>query len=67
MKTRLKKKTDIKRTENKEINLKEWEQFLWNCLQGDSNPTTTKIMQVRYKLFFGKITLQLLFVAKGVN
>jgi hypothetical protein len=77
MMTRLKKKTDIKRTGNKQISLKEWEQLLWYCLQGDSDPTTTKIpgkaeyfklkiMQVKYKLFLGKITLQLLFVTKGV-
>jgi hypothetical protein len=78
MKTRLKKKTDIKRTGNKQINLKEWEQLLWDCLQGDSNPIITKIpgkaeyfklkiMQVLYKLFLDKIMLQLFFVTKGVN
>jgi hypothetical protein len=60
MKTRLKKKTDIKKIGNKQINPKEWEQLLWDCLQGDSNPMITKIpgtaeyfqlkiMQVRYK------------------
>jgi hypothetical protein len=77
MKTCLEKKTDMKRTGNKQINLKEWEQLLWDCLQGDSNPTIMKIpgkaeyfklkiMQVRYRLFLGKIMLQLLFVTKGV-
>jgi hypothetical protein len=66
----LKKKTDIKRTGNKQINAKEWEQ-LCDCLQGNSNPMITKIlgkaqyfklkiMQVWYKLFLGKIMLQLL-------
>jgi hypothetical protein len=77
MKTHLKKKTDIKRTGNKQINVNEWEQLLWDCLQGDSNPTITKIpgkakyfklkiMQVQYKLFLGKIILQLLFATKGI-
>jgi hypothetical protein len=62
---RLKKKTDIKRTGNKQINFKEWEQLLWDYLQGDSNPMITKIpgkaeyfklkiMHVRYKLFLGR-------------
>jgi hypothetical protein len=43
MKMRLKKKTDIKRTGNKQINLKEWEHHLWDCLQGNSNPMIMKI------------------------
>lgn len=43
MKTRLKKKTDMKKTGNKKIKLLGWEKKLHTALQGDSNPTITRI------------------------
>lgn len=43
MKTRLKKKTDMKKTGNKKIKLLGWEEKLLRAVQGDSNPTIKKI------------------------
>lgn len=43
MKSRMKAKTDVRKTGNKKIALKEWEELLFNALQGESNPTLQKI------------------------
>ncbi|CAG9770221.1 unnamed protein product [Ceutorhynchus assimilis] len=43
MKLRLKKKTDIIRTENKKIILHDWEKVLVDIMEGDTNPVLTKV------------------------
>ena len=43
MKTRLKRKTDLKRTGNKAIKLLDWEKSMLKAMEGDSNPTIGKI------------------------
>lgn len=43
MKTRLKKKTDLKRTGNKKIKLLDWERKLLKAMEGESNPTVVQI------------------------
>lgn len=43
MKTRLKKKTDLKKTGNKAIKLLDWEKRLLKAMEGDSNPTIGRI------------------------
>lgn len=43
MKSRLKKKTDLKKTGNKLIKLLEWEKQLLKAMEGDNNPTIGRI------------------------
>lgn len=43
MKTRLKRKTDVKKTGNKCIKLLDWEKVMFEAMQGNTNPTVTKI------------------------
>lgn len=43
MKTRLKKKLDLKQTGNIPVVLNEWQKLLREILQGDSNPTIKKL------------------------
>ena len=43
MKAQLKKKTDAKITGNKKIILLPWEEELYKLIQGDSNPTISKM------------------------
>lgn len=43
MKSRLKKKTDLNQTGNRRINLSDWEKILFEAMEGNSNPTVTKI------------------------
>lgn len=43
MKTRLKSKTDKKKTGNKKIVLKPWEKMLYHLMNGEENPTINKI------------------------
>ena len=43
MKTRLKRKTDLKRTGNKAIKLLDWEKSMLKAMEGDTNPTIGKI------------------------
>lgn len=52
MKSRLKNKTDLKRTGNKKIKLLDWERKLLKAMEGESNPTVIQIagaMQVGVK------------------
>lgn len=43
MKTRLNRKTDLKRTGNKAIKLLDWEKSMLKAMEGDTNPTIGKI------------------------
>ena len=43
MTTRLKRKTDLKRTGNKAIKSLDWEKSMLKAMEGDSNPTIGKI------------------------
>ncbi|KAL1488085.1 hypothetical protein ABEB36_015453 [Hypothenemus hampei] len=43
MKTRMKAKTDKNKTGNKPIKMCEWEKIMYEALQGDANPTVSKI------------------------
>lgn len=43
MKTRLKKKTDLNRTGNKNIQLLDWEKKMLVAMKGESNPTVKRI------------------------
>lgn len=44
MKTRLKKKTDMKKTGNRSITLLDWERKLLKAMKGEENPTIGKIL-----------------------
>lgn len=50
LRSRLKVKTDTKRTGNRRIILKAWEKELLKLMQGDSNPAINKIPG-RYKIY----------------
>ncbi|PSN54111.1 hypothetical protein C0J52_03067 [Blattella germanica] len=43
MKSRLKKKTDLRMTGNKSIKLNNWEQKLFSLMDGDTNPAVKRI------------------------
>ena len=43
MKSRLKAKTDLQRTGNKKIKLKNWEKLLLQLMNGNSNPSVNKL------------------------
>lgn len=43
MRSRLRNKTDLKRTGNKTIILKDWEKQLYGLMQGESNPTINQV------------------------
>ncbi|XP_068081450.1 uncharacterized protein [Anabrus simplex] len=43
MKMRVKQKCDINKTGNKKIVLKDWEKIIYELLEGDTNPTVTRV------------------------
>lgn len=43
MKTEVKKKSDVKRTGNKAIHLKEWEKAMLNLIEADVNPSISSV------------------------
>jgi len=44
----LKKKTDKKKTGNKQMKLSRWEQILFDAMNGDSNPTVNEVPGKKY-------------------
>lgn len=63
MKSRLKKKTDLKRTGNKKIKLLDWERKLLKAMEGESNPT---VVQIRGAMQVGVIESRQREIQAGV-
>lgn len=67
MKSRLKMKTDKKRTGNKPIKMKKWEEEFFNFMEGTTNPTLARVpgkslVKVNYSLIYLIIRLFLPFL-----
>ena len=62
MKTRMKKKTDFKKTGNTKINLVEWERVMFSAINGTSNHTKNKIPGKLYFIYIFETFLNIYHV-----
>lgn len=62
MKTRLKEKTDKKKTGNKKIVLKEWQKILLQAMAGDSNPTIAQLPGKLKHIFSNLLSLTYIYL-----